>query len=945
MRHRFFLPILLLALHASHSRAAAVGGETWSTLPTGHFRVHFTAGYELFAREFARHLERALPALEKDLGWRPATPIDVVVNDRSDFPNALAVSFPNTHIEVWPVPFPVDTSLGDYTDWIEELAIHELTHIVANDTARGAWGGLRSVFGSVIKPNGLQPAWLIEGLAVYFETRFTHGGRGRSPLTEALLRSAIRNRLFDHPDYLTLDRLNEGPFWWPDGHTPYLVGYSLQASLAKASDAQPFPGSFSQKNAARFPWTPNTLLDEMKGIDWSQAWKDLGEKLKSRFPGEASPSTCRVTTAGAHTGGHSASLDGWVYFTYSHPSRGHWLARVPSSGCAPDKLELLVERERPGTPLVAASSDGSLVAYTDSDLHRSERLFHDLWIWNRETRSTERLTHGLRAFDPAFLPGKHELVFVRNQGGVTQSLERMVIGSKPETLFTAAPFERLSHPAAFGNTVFFTRHFNNGREEVWSFDLTTRKAAQVPALSGTRQRHPVPQSDNSLLYAAWDRASNTWSIWKRASNGQSSLVLRSESGYLGRAIPAGTGYLVTDYYPEGFDLRWMSQSDAATTPPTDDLHKSLSGESPQLLADRGLPADLVTPYSAHETAATSIWPQYWLPLITSTLDGTLLGATTSGNDPLRYHYWGASLQYDTRAPFPTWNAFYANRSTGNTLRVSSRQWNNWFSSTRESNREELHVVDLTIPWNHWAFAFGTGLEGHSLSGRRVESGFIFHSTRFSNEWNTPEAMAPNKGGAASITLMAHPASRYESSFFETQPSAAIHMEGFRPSHSASLETHGGFSTNRLLASNYFQGGGPSAVSPSPWIVRGYPVDALLGQRILTVNSSYVFPVKRLWRGSGVAPWFVKQAGIRLAADAGTATWTATFDANQNFRGYSGHGFGKRVLTGAGADFLLTGTVFHHVPVRLVLGVHQGFQRREGGDTRFYLGFESGEVLP
>ncbi|NUM89400.1 MAG: hypothetical protein HUU37_09375 [Bdellovibrionales bacterium] len=52
-----------------------------------------------------------------------------------------------------------------------------------------------------------------------------------------------------------------------------------------------------------------------------------------------------------------------------------------------------------------------------------------------------------------------------------------------------------------------------------------------------------------------------------------------------------------------------------------------------------------------------------------------------------------------------------------------------------------------------------------------------------------------------------------------------------------------------------------------------------------------------------------------------------------------------MLTGAGADFLLTGTVLHHVPVRLVLGAHQGFQRREGGDTRVYLAFESSGLSP
>ncbi|NUM89394.1 MAG: PD40 domain-containing protein, partial [Bdellovibrionales bacterium] len=706
MRRRVLLPFFFLVASTTLARpsfAAAVGGEEWLTLPTGHFRIHFTAPQEAFAREFARHLERALPALEEDLGWRPRTPIDIVVNDRSDSPNGLAVSFPNTHIEVWPVPFPVETSLGDYTNWVEELAIHELTHIVANDTTRGAWSGLRSIFGSVVKPNGLQPSWLVEGLAVYFETRFTDGGRGRSPLTEAVLRSAIRNRLFDDPSYLTLDRLNEGPFWWPDGHTPYLVGYALQASLALPTDTAPFPGAFSQKNAARFPWTPNVLLEEMKGFEWSEAWRNLGEKLRARWPGDASKSACWISRGGAFTGGQALSPDGRVYFSLSDATRGHWLARV-SPGCEAEP-ELLFERDHPGSPQVAVSPDGGSVVFTEGDVYRTERYFWDLWLWRNG--SAVRLTSGLRAFDPAFLPDGRRLVFLRNLGDGRQSLDALSLDApgQPENLFTAKPFERLSHPSAQGNSVFFTRHFNDGREEIWRLDLPSRKAERVTGLQGDRQRNPQPLGDDALLYSSWSRKSNTWSLWRRDRSGASHLVARSESGYLGRAVATPSGIVAVDYHPGGFDLRLLRAEEFPSPETTDDFHRYLTGEDPVRIEERAAPTEAPSPYSPTSTAATSLWPQYWLPHLTSALDGTLLGATTSGNDPLRYHNWAASLQYDTRAPFPTWNAFYSNRSTGNVLRLHTRQWNNWFSSTRESNREEMHLVDLSIPADRWAFSF------------------------------------------------------------------------------------------------------------------------------------------------------------------------------------------------------------------------------------------------
>src|SRR5690606_25154232 len=103
-------------------------------------------------------------------------PLDVVVRGGTVVPNRLASGFPFNRMVIHAVPFSPTSSIGEYDDWIRTLAVHELTHIVANDMTRGIWNVGRGIFGSAAKMNSYQPLWLIEGLAVYEETRHSQFG-------------------------------------------------------------------------------------------------------------------------------------------------------------------------------------------------------------------------------------------------------------------------------------------------------------------------------------------------------------------------------------------------------------------------------------------------------------------------------------------------------------------------------------------------------------------------------------------------------------------------------------------------------------------------------------------------------------------------------------------------------------------------------------------------
>src|SRR2546422_9277038 len=77
--------------------------------------------------------------------------------------------------------FPYTTLFrSHYDSWLRLVTTHELTHVFHLDRVRGLWSGLQKVFGRApgLFPNTYQPSWVTEGLATYYESRFTNGGRG-----------------------------------------------------------------------------------------------------------------------------------------------------------------------------------------------------------------------------------------------------------------------------------------------------------------------------------------------------------------------------------------------------------------------------------------------------------------------------------------------------------------------------------------------------------------------------------------------------------------------------------------------------------------------------------------------------------------------------------------------------------------------------------------------
>jgi len=203
----------------------------WRTIATPNYRLHFPAELEPWAAEVASHVESVDSAIVSIVGYAPARPIHVVIDDPFMIPNGYALPFVDRPGSVWwATPPDPRNDVGNYTTWGEMLAVHELTHIAhlarpsRNPFQRQLWSSLPANIGPIARK---APRWVFEGYATMVEGRITGTGRPNNAWRPAILRQwAIEGRL---PTYGQLSGWDD----YEGGAFAYLSGSAYLEWLAR----------------------------------------------------------------------------------------------------------------------------------------------------------------------------------------------------------------------------------------------------------------------------------------------------------------------------------------------------------------------------------------------------------------------------------------------------------------------------------------------------------------------------------------------------------------------------------------------------------------------------------------------------------------------------------------------------------------------------------------
>ena len=700
MKSFFFAVILMLCLSSVSHAARLDTSFVFSTIETPNFSIHYHQGLEAVARKAALIAEEAHDKLTAEFDWHPEEKTQLVLIDDSDFTNGFSTALPYNTIFVQAVPPSLDSTLGEYDDWLKVLITHEYAHIVTLDPARGYWKVMRKIFGKPIPgadifselffiasapPNSFMPRWWHEGMATWAETEFTGQGRGRSSYFGMVFRMAVaRNAL------PSVDLANGDVPYWPSGNLPYLYGYRLQQYLADSYGKQAL-GKLSIAQSGRFPYfidgPPRELFngksyrdlyaDMLVALQQEQAQKIA---ILSRAPFTA---TSTLSSQGERLGNPRFSPDGSsIAFTRRDPHDHTTTVITDRTG----RTVLSQFRRQLSDGSSSWSPDGGTLYFTQAEIHNGFDVYQDLYAYDLARDSVTRLTRGERLGGVDLSPdGKSFAAVVSLRGSQNLALmQRRAPGEAASPrLVTHYTGERVSSPrwSPDATTVCYALRDNAGHSSLRLYEVASGKDRAFLSAEGSAD-YPVWSRDGSFIVYVSDETGVFNLFAYDLKEGKSYQVSHLLGGALEPDLsPDGRSLLFSGYDARGFSIeelaldrgKWSATRgpslpltrelpktpEASSAPPgavpaKASLAGGAAGAGPSEAAvDAAGAGPSDAPGAAAAQALSSpyrplatLLPHFWLPRISGDgSDPAVYGLYTAGADVLGYQSYALSADY------------------------------------------------------------------------------------------------------------------------------------------------------------------------------------------------------------------------------------------------------------------------------------------------------------
>jgi hypothetical protein len=590
--------LFLLALLLSVPLSAQSPAADWRTIETPHFRVHYPAESEAWARRSAARLESIRERVAAEIGYMPGETVDVLVSDPVADANGMAIPILGwPRLVLWTSPPGPESTIGHYSDWAELLLVHEEAHLVhLLRPSRNPWRQLVSRFVPV-SPIALgSPRWVTEGYATLVEGRLTASGRPNSDLRAAILRRwAQAGKL---PSY---GRLASDDRSWLGGSMAYLLGSAYLEWLEERAG----PGSL------RNLWARMTAR-RARGFDeaFEGVFGDSPADLYDRFRAEI---TWRAMEAERLLPVHPADTDelwqdlSWNVGDPALSPDGKRLAIVLGSRDLPDRLVVwstepneeaekeweerrreILERDPEDVPAARTKPlprealhtlhardgveptmprwmpDGKSLLFVRFEPDPEGFLHPDLFLWTPETDEVRRITReaDLRFPDPS--PDGSWAVAVRHRHGFSQLVRADLATGEVREIMPPSVEEVYDRPriSPDGLRIAFVRH----REGAWRLVIRELASGEERVLAPPRGGTMVaPAWGQDTVYAVvGDRG--FIDVWAFPLDGGEPGPVTRTAGAAFAPAPTPDGLFYLSLEPDGLDLRRIDIGRAAALP-------------------------------------------------------------------------------------------------------------------------------------------------------------------------------------------------------------------------------------------------------------------------------------------------------------------------------------------------------------------------------------------
>lgn len=903
---------LAICLSASTIRAQVSPDKRYYTLHTRHFYIHFTAETEPTARRVAAAAERAYAQLASAL-HPPRGPIDVLISDDVDFSNGSATPFPTNRIVVYANPPIQSSSLRFTDDWSAMVITHELTHIFHLDRTRGLWRVGQYVFGRspYLFPNEYEPSWLTEGLAVYFESRFTGAGR----IAGSEHRMIARASAIDH-SFPSIAEVSLAAPRFPFGEAAYGYGSLFVDYLAKTRGAPAVRRFVEKASADIIPFLIDVQARQGFGISFTRAyreWRDSIVRSVTAFDPAAPP------------------IPGWLDLTREGVlvAAPRWLsdttlAYTGSSGrdvYAAWSIDLSGRRQRIGrrnseSPQLRLPNGDLLFAQLE--LMSPYQARSDLFV--QHGRAQRRLTRGARLSLPD-VRADGQIVAVQTTPGGTRLVRVSPDGRGIVPITGGGLDEQWSEPrwSHRGDRIATIRWRRGGVSEVVVVDSAGRE--QLVLASGhSIQAAPVWLFDDSAVLYTSDRTGSAQIYLTTLGDQREVRVSNAASGLFEPQLRDGVwgGPVLLD----GAERVSTPRAIAAVALRGDGYHLGVGSccqpapAAPSVVA-RDAPAIAIDssparPYSPWRQLA----PRYWVPSFAEGMHSgqPRIGGETGGNDIIGRHAWDLAVQVPTDNSGITGGLAYSYAGLGLPVVdvLASRDWSLRGRILDQATQRQVGEVrrridnaEVDASWirpryrSSFSITAGTGVEQYQYVGvpngtiQLIDTTGVFKSrfyprvllgARYARTQAAPYSISPEDGFTAAATARERWRTDVAGSATLSVVGAAtgyksLNLPGFAH-HVLAVRGAGGWRDEQ--ATDYFEVGGTSG-RPVPIIagytvgegardfgVRGFEPGSLVGTRAFVGSAEYRLPLVMPGRGLGTLPIFVQRSSMSFFTDYGTA---------------------------------------------------------------------------
>jgi len=894
--------VALAAALGSVAHAQPAPYRHWSTLSTEHFDVHASRGLEREGRIAAAAAERAYAALARELAL-PRGRIDLVVSDDADYSNGYAVVSPSNRIVVFATPPIEHSGLRFNEGWLELVITHELTHVFHLDRTRGVWRVAQTLFGRApsLFPNAYSPSWLVEGLAVYEESRLTRGGRLHDAQHRLYARAgAIEGKLF------RLDELSLGTSRFPAGEGAYGYGSLFVDWLARGHGDSSVRRFVDAQAAQLIPYWLDPAAKRAFGGPFGAAYRRWSDSV-ARSVGEQ----------------RSDPLPGWRELT-----KHGWFATAPrwvndstlvytgTDGRETNAAFLLTTsgvRTRLGrrdTREASVPLPGGGFLFAQLDFTNPQEVRSDLFV-ERDGRE-RRLTKGARLIQPD-VRRDGEIVAAQLGPGRSSLVRVSADGRTITTLARGGDDEVWAEPrwSPDGSRIVAAHRAAGGLYDIRIVDATSGDS------------YPLAEGRYLLTSPSWLRGGDAV-YYVSEREGLPGLVLqlvhsRGEAPVARAVEPSQTGISSPEMSPDG---RWI----AAVTLRADGYHVGVA-PTVDLIRRRGEPpadAPVVSPpvpptpttgtYSRYSPWRT-LAPRYWYPIIENAPGrGTRLGAQTTGNDVVGRHAYSAFVAIPTTGSFPIGGFGYrysglrrplidvgASQDFDSEGELSSSGTGQSLGTLLERTRDASVAATFVRPRvrSGASFTVGAGVErrdfltdpGELLA--RLDTVYqraytfprVFVGATYSNVQRAALSISQEDGVSLAVTVRERWRSdvtrgTFSSSVVGTAATfKSLDLPGFAH-HVLALRLAGGLADRRAGTALEVGGTSGTVVDLLPGYtvgegrrtfgVRGFSSASTFGTRAATATVEYRAPLLLAARGVGLLPFFLDRSSLTLFGDYGIA---------------------------------------------------------------------------